>query len=381
MTVTPDSSSEPKPKRILKLNDLFPDKTSVETSRGTLYVRYADTKDWQQFSSDDIEDLGKAAVILLSSTIADKNDHEPLRSEDFESLNNQDLQALVKAIAKVNNWQDVPSGCGVNELGEVVKAARKRRTEKLAELNKSISESYGFLEKSALATLQDQMAGLSKLRNGIAGLDTSYKAISPFGSLDDLIKPSASVEAFERAMKGTDLRDRVAAIKPTQSHPLPSQLHIHRPEETKLGRATLESAQNSREVARQMVELVDLIAGLHQTMINDVLPAWAKRIQEEQEGAKDAMKQAAAGLWWTKWAVIASVLIAILTTWWQVSVATRIDNESTKQQKRLEELLEKQLSTQQKLIEQQIADNAAMREAITSIKPAPMVATQKNDVR
>lgn len=112
--------------------------------------------------------------------------------------------------------------------------------------------------------------------------------------------------------------------------------------------------------------------------MEDVLPAWFNKIKEDQTSAKGAFDQAARGLWWTKWAMIASVFVTIVATWWQVDVARSIDRENSEQQKRAEVVLREQLAVQQKLIEQQAKDAAAMREVVKAMKEAgPMSRPQK----
>ena len=84
-----------------------------------------------------------------------------------------------------------------------------------------------------------------------------------------------------------------------------------------------------------MDALVEVVAGINQTLVKDLLPAWVRQVKASQNGAKVAFNQAATGL---KWAVIASVVVTILVTWWQVSVARDIDRENSVQQKRVENI-------------------------------------------
>ena len=103
-------------------------------------------------------------------------------------------------------------------------------------------------------------------------------------------------------------------------------------------------------------------------MVKDVLPEWVKQVKSSQKDAKDSFDQAADGLKWTKWAVITSVVVTVLVTWWQIWVARDIDLENTQQQTRMEAILEKQLATQENLVKQLERDTAAMREEIAVVK-------------
>lgn len=343
MSDKPESTDEPhlKPKK-LKLADLLPAKAAVKTSLGPLYVRHAHTSDWKHIESDDILELGRVAVRQLSSRIEDKNDSGPLTEEDLKALVDADFHALVPVISKQNGWEKMPAVAGLRELGNAAKIAKEQKVElhknMLAEMRKSIDSSYGFLGKSTLEKLQEQMAGLTDIRSRAMSSSEAMRGLNPKG------------------------------IEKSPIHTIPEYQLPPRPEDSRLGRATLESAENSRDVANKMDGLVDVVAGLNQTLVKDVLPAWIKKIEHDQKGAEVALRQAASALRWTKWAVIISVVVTVLVTWWQVWVAREIDRENTEQQKRVEAVLDKQLAAQLKLIEQQAPDAAAMREAITALK-------------
>jgi hypothetical protein len=373
MSDTPDSSqgSQPKPKKF-NLSDLLPAKAPVETSLGTLYVRHAYTSDWKHFEIDGDQKLGKAAVRQLCSRVEDKNDSGPLAVQDLEALNDADFLEIVPVIAKRSGWGEMPAGAGLSELGIAVKAAKeqiiKDNEKMLTDMRKSIGSSYAFLGKDVLERLQGEMAGLATIRSAMAGT----------GALQEAMRAASTTAAYEEAMRAANFHDTAGRItgapRAMEILPLPMP---PRPENTPLGRATLESAENSREVAQKMDALVDIIAGLNQTMVKDLLPAWVKKVEEDQKRTKDSFDQAAKGLWWTKWAVIVSVVVTMLTTWWQVWVARAIDQNNSEQQKGTDKVLREQLAAQQKLIGQQGLDAAAMREALAALKPTAQVVVPK----
>lgn len=360
MSDTPEShkGSQPKPKSI-SLDDLLPAKASVRTSIGTLYIRYANTSDWKSFEIDDADELGRAAVRQLSSRVEDKHDSDPLAEKDLNALTEVDYHSLAPVISKQSGWGAMPAGAGLKELGDTVKAAKKKITEhhkkRFEDIYKSIDSNYRFLGKDALERLQNQMAGLVDLRSALSG-----------------------TSAIERAMRDVNFRGIASSIEPPKTIEIPQIPNISRFEDTPLGQAALESAKNSREATQKMADLVDIVAGLNQTLVQDVLPAWFKQIEKDQNDAKEAFNQAAKGLWWTKWAVITSVFVTIAATWVQINVARDIDHGNSEQQKQSEAILREQLVAQQKFIEQQALDAAAMREVITAIKiPAEMAVPKK----
>lgn len=368
----PSDDSQAKPKK-LNLGALLPAKVSIDTSIGTLYVRHAYSSDWKFFNIEDVVELGRVSVQRLCNRVEDKHDSSTLPDDELASLTDADYQALVPAIARHSGWRVLPEGAGLKELGDAVREEKQAETERhekmLGNLRKSIDSSYSFLGKGVLEKLQEQMAGVADIRNALAGTESIQAALRTATLADESWKKSLmGISAFEKA---------TAQIELPRAFDIPKLIMPPRPEDTPMGRATIKSAENSRQVAEKMDALVVVVAGLNQTMIQDILPAWFKQIEEDQRAARDAFDQAARGLWWTKWAVIASVLVTILATWWQVDVARSIDRENSEQQKRVEAVLREQLTAQQKLIEQQAKDAVAMREIVATLKPPVPIAAPK----
>lgn len=350
-------SEENSKAKTLKISDLLPAKAVVETSIGRLYIRHVYTSDWKHFGSEDAHELGRSVVQHLCSRIEDKNESGPLGEMDLEELSEADFCSLVPVIAKKNGWLGLPIDAGLKELGNAVKVARLQQLElhkkTLADMRKSIDLSYGFLGADTLNKLQEQMAGLVDIRKAVSGVD----------GIGGFIRESSHRDILRDAARAQDQNFLI--------HTLP------RPEDTPLGRATLESAEASREVSQKMDALVDILAGLNQTMVKDVLPEWVKQVENSQKDAKDAFNQAATGLSWTKWAVITSVVVTVLVTWWQVWVARDIDLDNTEQQKRVETILERQLSAQENLVKQLERDTAALRDEILVLKSLAVVPPEK----
>jgi len=371
-------SGEGKPKK-LNLDALLPAKASIATSVGTLFVRHPHSSDWKYLELDDPIELARVSVQRLCSRVEDKRDSSPLLDDDLNVLKETDYQALVPAITKQSGWRNLPDGSGLKELGTVIKEEKQLMTERhekmLGEMRKSIESSYSFLGKGALEKLQEQMAGIADIRKTLAGTDSIQAALRAATLPEEPWRKSlAEIDTVGKVMRGLNTQNVAAEVEFSRTYDTPKIMMPPRFDETPMGRATLESVENSRQVAEKMDALVVVVAGLNQTMVQDVLPAWFKKIGEDQQAAKEALGQAARGLWWTKWAVIASVLVTIVATWWQIDVAKSIDRENSEQQKRVEVVLREQLAAQKNLIEQQAKDSAAMREVMAASKQAsPLV--------
>lgn len=379
-------SPEEKPKK-LNRDALLPAKASIKTSIGTLYARHPYSSDLRHLELDDAVELGRAAVQRLCNRVEDKHDSSALSDDDRKLLTDADFRALVQAIAKQSGWRELPARSGLKELGDVIKEEKLAITEHhkkmLGDLRKSINSSYSFLGKGALEKLQQQMAGIADIRKSLAGTESIQAALRA-ATLSEASwqKSLTSMGTIDKAMRDLNAKNAFAKIELPRANDAPKLIMPPRFEETSMGRATLESVENSRQVAEKMDALVVVVAGLNQTMVQDVLPAWFRQIEEDQKAAKGAFDQAARGLWWTKWAVIASVLVAIVATWWQVDVAKDIDRENSEQQKRTETVMREQLAAQQKLIEQQAKDAAVMREVMATLKqPVPIVKPNRQNGR
>lgn len=367
----------------LNLDALIPEKTSIATSIGTLYVRQPYSSDWKYLELEDAVELGRISIQRLCNRIEDKHDSSPLLDDDLKLLTDADCQALVQAIAKQSGWRELPGESGLKELGGVIKEEKRAITERhekmLGDLRKSIDSSYSFLGKGALKKLQEQMAGIADIRRSLAGSESLQAALRAATLPEESWRKTlVGMDHIGKAMRDLKAESATAQIGLPRTYEAPKFITPPRFEETPMGRATLESVENSRQVAEKMDALVVVVAGLNQTLVQDVLPAWFNKIEEDQNAAKGAFNQAARGLWWTKWAVIASVLVTIAATWWQVDVAKSIDRENSEQQKRAETVLREQLAAQQKLLEQQAKDAAAMREVVATLtQPVPIAKLKK----
>ncbi len=374
----PADSADGKSKK-LNLDSLLPAKGSITTSIGMLYARHPYSGDWKYFALEDAVELGRVAVQRLCNRIEDRHDSSALHDDDLKLLTDADCQALAQAIAKQSRWRELPSGSGLKDLGELIKEEKQAITEQhekmLGDLRKSIDSSYSFLGKGALDKLQEQMAGIANIRSSLAGTESVQAALRAVALPEESWRKSlAGMETIDKAMRGLTAEKVITQIELPKAYDVPRLIMPPRFEETPMGRATLESVENSRQVAKKMDDLVVVVAGLNQTLVQDVLPAWFKKTEEDQEATKGAFDQAARGLWWTKWAVIASVFTTIAATWWQVDVANTIDRENSEQQRRVETVLREQLVAQQKLIEQQTKDAAAMREVVATLKQQVLIA-------
>jgi hypothetical protein len=346
-----EAATGARPRR-LSLDDLVPEKAAVSTSLGTLYVRpiTISISDSKVFECHEAAELGRAIVLKVASRIQDKRDSTSLADEDFDALLEADIEALAPVIADNNNWEALPVGAGVVDLGNAAKRGREQALERLNkiqdDLRASIGSSYAFLGNSALEKLQEQMVGLSNIRQSMSAAENikaAMEASNVWGQT--LLEPSTETRRAADEMQEISRINFVPEFERSRSMEIPS-FALQSPEDTPLGRATLEGAENSRETVQRMDALVEVVGGLNQTIVKDVLPAWFATAKSDQENAEQAFKTAGKSLKWTKWAVIASVFVSIVATWGQISVTREIDRENSVAQQRSESLLREQLASQ-----------------------------------
>lgn len=99
MDEKPSALPEPSSKK-LSLADFIPEKSEINTSLGSLYVRTANRGDWKHFESNEPTELGRMALQRLVSREQNKQGDDTLSDEDFKKLTEADFFALNSMIAK-----------------------------------------------------------------------------------------------------------------------------------------------------------------------------------------------------------------------------------------------------------------------------------------
>lgn len=318
------------PRRIRSISDLVPEKVTVPTSIGTLFVRTKKHRELIRWSEEpDVERLGQIALHEMTNRTQDKSDVSPLAKADLDHLTAADRSALIVAIAALNNWGELAPDADAGALGQAIQAEISRlneeNKEKISAAHQRLQQSYAYLGGETLAKLSAQMAAISAMtsnpfdsatqaamRNHKAMLDSigGRETLATWQALQASTPPA--VRAAE-ALEKSGLLDSSGHAKhleiPGVQLPRIDALNIRRPEDTPLGKAALQSAENTREALERMESLLAMVGSLNQTIVQDLLPRWSNQIKEDQRSATEAFEQAGQSLRWTRWAVIASVIL------------------------------------------------------------------------
>lgn len=381
--------------KVLDLDALTPPKVPVETTVGTLYVG-GHGYPVKIFKAEHDERIGEEVIRHVCNRVPDKNDTSPLDEKDVVSLVSEDVAKLGPVIAKQQRWPDGDQTADLVALGQAAKRSFERSTAQvkaqMEKLNDSLKSNFSFLTQSTLSKLQTEMGALSQLSKVGDALKTSGvgRVMEELRKQQALLKPADSIlDRVKASRSAADVLQEAigeASVQRTEIR-LPD-VPIFRPEESPLGRAALQSAENSERSVELMAQMTQTMASVQETLVNEVLPQWFKDTQLRQDEAIASSRNAAQesrrssiSLRWTIVGIVASILITAGATAWQVLVAKEIDEGNSKQMDKLEAALNAQkavLSNQKELQDQalqqqrlQLAELHALRQHLEAQKPAP----------
>ena len=156
------------------------------------------------------------------------------------------------------------------------------------------------------------------------------------------------------------------------------KLYMPKFEETPIGRATIaseDSATQLRQVAGLVGDMADKLANLHTVFLTEVIPQWVKSLEENAgamqqslSNAEDNLTNAEENLKWAKWALIASVVVTILMTIWQIWIAREYKLENDKQQTASVLIMKEQLKASQELNKQLKTDAVQLKEELVKLQ-------------
>lgn len=268
---------------------------------------------------------------------------------------NTTLEAVVSALKDVKlaqEMQGIIKGLDLGMLGQLAKDHAQLPSQLL---QSQVEVTAGTVASDFLK--MGAMAGASDIAQA-----ARFKQMPGAGAYDFLNDNSKT-----RLTGGLADLARTSNLTPTLE-PI-RQPTFTRPEDTKLGRAALATADQLQEVVRLNSDMVGQMTSLTQLFIADVFPQWQQKLRDEQVVAEDARKnaevdaikrqddtqaslnQANQSLKVAKWALIASVVASFLAAGWQLGVAKSYRDEDALEQKATEKASNAILKKQQDVLE------------------------------
>jgi hypothetical protein len=362
-------SGLPKPEATRKLVLSLPKPHPVATSLGTLYVRRISMRDVEALgpslkagaTPENDSTLGSAVLRRQTARAETPDALASLDTEDFNKLDDSDVMELAEAIAEVNALGAISTSDGIGTYQALGQAVREKLIElsrqmaaTMETVRKSMESQLSFLGDSTRKALMGNVADISLLSKqlslpsaiaafkepsvrdlaakamadpSIARIAESMKATSP-GSAREQAKLGASV--LGRNGTPSDGPDLISGIKVPDiafSMPDPRTMPAYR-----AARAGEAAAEHLADVAETTSQMMQSIGTLTTTMMTEVWPKWQAKVEDDRKSGQVSLAQANSSLKWTKWAMIASVLVSIATTGWQLWIARENRLEADKQQ-------------------------------------------------
>jgi hypothetical protein len=245
----------------------------------------------------------------------------------------------------------LPKADTLHALGQAVftylSTLAKQEDESRLAIRQIIDTNFGSLSSTAQAALGDRFSALSAARSALGTSAAVQAARSVHEGLNSFVGGAVA--------RGPHAGEAIAL--PTQ--PFIADIKPFRPpkfEETAAGRTAARAATASEESAKQLSEVAGLIgtmaeqmAALQTTFLSEVLPQWFQNLEDGADATRTTLRQAQSSLFWAKWALVASVVVSILMTGWQVWIAREYKLEDDKQQENIELILKQQLKATQDL--------------------------------
>lgn len=141
--------------------------------------------------------------------------------------------------------------------------------------------------------------------------------------------------------------------------------------DTPIGRAAIaseDSATQLREVAGLVGDMADKLANLHTVFLTEVIPQWVSSLKLNGEAMNQSLQNADDNLRWAKWALIASVIVTLATTVWQIWIAHDYKLENDTQQTDALLIMKEQLKASQELNKQLTTDSMQLKKDLVKLQ-------------
>ncbi|MHA6235949.1 hypothetical protein [Pseudomonas fluorescens group sp. PF-69] len=342
----------------LSIKDLLKgaEKRRVLTSIGPLYVRHLTYGDHKKigetgaFERADAHEVGRLVVQLFSSSNMDSGVWTGLSDDEFARLEREDIEELAKAGVEGAGYEN--SSDLLSALGKGVMAEHSN----FQQMNKKISDqfrsNYEFLKPGAIESLTSSIAAIDNASQWWRQKFSDKK----WSKVGDAVRAQAIHSPRLHQPKAEAIEVRTAPFLDFSTSP-----------QARAANASEEAAETLSTVAVHMGDMLNHVASLSTTLVSDAIPQWIKQQDEDKAKAEASLKGAAKSLWWTKWAVIISVVTSIGIALAQAYFTKRDGAEESRLNEKMQVEWQKQAELSQELLRKQILETQYLRTELKAL--------------
>ena len=349
------------------ISSLIPERISVETHAGTLYVRHRWTGDLRRIRSIRKEDgtLVGSIIRLYASHKKDGEDTPPLAKEVLLSLSDDDIKNILLAVAKHAGIKDIPDGIGADDLGALIEDNIKEEEGKYKKIFDDVRKKYEFLGSGVSSAFYDQVSRSAEMLKLVGGINAD--------ELDAYRRPQWLTDATKtrRSSQGlaADLETSTGRNNRHIERPIVGERAFNfRMPPNPLLEPIRDNAQSSREATKKLDALMQVIGGLNDVVIDTFLPTWMQQVKSSEAQTEEAISISREGVRLSRrgyyLAVIGVIVTAIVSAAigvWQI-METRKAAQISADDERAVRNLERRLGSQRELIDRQSMEIQRLRE-------------------
>ncbi|MHC8381929.1 hypothetical protein [Pseudomonas sp. LB3P14] len=336
----------------LSIKDLLKsaEKRQVSTSAGPLYIRHITYGDHKKigetgaFERADEHEVGRLVVQMFSSPKMDSGIWTGLSNDEFAELDREDIEALAKAGVEDAGYEN--SSDSLSALGKGVIAENSNFQQMSKKISDQFRSNFEFLKPSAIESLTSSVAAIDSASQWWRKEFSDKK----WSSVGDAVRTQAIHSPRLHQPKAEEIEARTAPFLDFSTSP-----------QARAANASEKAAETLSTVAVHMGDMLNHVASLSTTLVSDAIPQWIKQQDEDKAKAEASLKGAAKSLWWTKWAVIISVVTSIGIALAQAYFTKTDGAEESRLTEKRQVEWQKQAELNQELLRKQILETQYLR--------------------
>lgn len=183
-----------------------------------------------------------------------------------------------------------------------------------AKFDEGLLGGYASTGRASLEKLHGDIIAMAAAREKLLGSsafsvsDAKQAQSKAADRVDKILADAHHADLLAKHFSAAAVPPLKLAIEPIDVRPL----RVPRPEETPVGKATIQSQAQLAQVVELTAKLVADMSQMSQTLVTQVLPDLNRKAEEDRASALVSIDQAGRSLGWAKWALIATVALTAL---------------------------------------------------------------------